>query len=44
MLDPDSGEWLTFRVPNQLGFFQRLLDGRIDDAHEGWQGRGLWAN
>jgi hypothetical protein len=44
MLDPDSGEWLTFRVPYPLGFFQRLLDGRIDDADAGWKGRGLWAN
>jgi hypothetical protein len=44
MLDPESGEWLTFRVPYPLGFFQRLIDGRIDDADAGWKGRGLWAN
>jgi hypothetical protein len=44
MLDPDSGEWRTYRVPYPLGFFQRLLDGRIDDPDAGWKGRGLWAN
>lgn len=44
MLDPDSGEWYTFRVPYPLGFYARLLDGRIDDPDAGWKGRGLWAN
>jgi hypothetical protein len=44
MLDPRSGTWHTFRVPYPLGFFQRLLDGRIDDPKAGWKGRGLWAN
>ena len=44
MLDPDTGEWSTFRVPYPLGFFQRLMDGRIDDPDAGWKGRGLWAN
>jgi hypothetical protein len=44
MLDPDTGEWNTFRVPYPLGFFQRLMDGRIDDPDAGWKGRGIWAN
>jgi hypothetical protein len=44
MLDPETGEWSTFRVPYPLGFFQRLMDGRIDDPDAGWKGRGLWAN
>ena len=44
MLDPESGEWLTFRVPYPLGFFQRLMDGRIDDPTAGWKGRALYAN
>ncbi|HUF71870.1 MAG TPA: carboxypeptidase-like regulatory domain-containing protein [Gammaproteobacteria bacterium] len=44
MLDPDTGEWSTFRVPYPLGFFQRLMDGRIDDPDSGWKGRGVWAN
>lgn len=44
MLDPETGEWRKFRVPYPLGFYQRLLDGRIDDPNAGWKGRGLWAN
>jgi hypothetical protein len=44
MLNPDTGAWSTFRVPYPLGFFQRLMDGRIDDPDAGWKGRGLWAN
>lgn len=44
LLDPDTSEWQTFRVPYPLGFFQRLMDGRIDDPDAGWKGRGLWAN
>ncbi|HEY8519271.1 MAG TPA: carboxypeptidase-like regulatory domain-containing protein [Gammaproteobacteria bacterium] len=44
MLDPETGKWLKFRVPYPLGFYQRLLDGRIDDPNAGWKGRGLWAN
>jgi len=44
VLDPDSGDWTKLRVPYPLGFYQRGLDGRIDDAEGGWKGRGLWAN
>jgi hypothetical protein len=44
MLDTRTGGWHTFRVPYPLGFFQRLMDGRIDDPDAGWKGRGLWAN
>jgi hypothetical protein len=43
-LDPDSGEWTYLRVPYPLGFYQRGLDGRIDDPDAGWKGRGLYAN
>lgn len=43
-LDPDSGEWTRMRVPYPLGFYQRGLDGRIDDPDAGWKGRSLWAN
>jgi hypothetical protein len=43
-LDPDTGEWTRMRVPYPLGFYQRGLDGRIDDPTTGWKGRGLWAN
>ena len=41
---PDSGEWVTLRVPYPLGFYTRGLDGRIDDAAAGWKGRGVWAS
>jgi hypothetical protein len=44
VLDPESGEWTTLRVPYPLGFYHRGLDGRIDDPAAGWKGRGLWAN
>lgn len=43
-LDPETGEWLTFRVPYPLGFYQRGMDGRIDDPTAGWKGRALYAN
>ena len=41
---PDSGEWVTMRVPYPLGFYSRGLDGRIDDPNTGWKGRGVWAS
>ncbi len=43
-LVPQTGQWVTLRVPYPLGFFSRGVDGRIDDATAGWKGRGLWAN
>ena len=43
-LDPETGKWLKLRVPYPLGFYQRGMDGRIDDPEAGWKGRGLWAN
>lgn len=43
-LDPDSGDWTYLRVPYPLGFYQRGMDGRIDDPDLGWKGRGLYAN
>ena len=41
---PDTGEWVTLRVPYPLGFYTRGLDGRIDDREAGWKGRGVWAS
>ena len=41
---PETGEWVTMRVPYPLGFYSRGLDGRIDDAAAGWKGRGVWAS
>jgi hypothetical protein len=43
-LDPATGKWTTLRVPYPLNFFQRGMDGRIDDPNAGWKGRGLYAN
>jgi len=43
-LDPESGEWTRLRVPYPMGFYQRGMDGRIDDPNGGWKGRALWAN
>jgi hypothetical protein len=44
VLNPQTREWITLRVPYPLGFYSRGLDGRIDDPKAGWKGRGLWAN
>ena len=44
VLDPDSGEWTTLRVPYPMGFYHRGLDGRIDNIGDGWKGRALYAN
>ncbi len=43
-LDPETGEWTYLRVPYPLGFYQRGMDGRIDDPDAGWKGRALYAN
>ena len=44
VLLPETGEWVTMRVPYPLGFYSRGLDGRIDDLDAGWKGRGVWAS
>lgn len=43
-LDPATGQWTKLRVPYPLGFYQRGMDGRIDDPQAGWKGRALYAN
>ncbi len=43
-LNPETGEWTYMRVPYPLGFYQRGLDGRIDDPNAGWKGRALYSN
>lgn len=40
---PDDERFVSLRVPYPLGFYPRLVDGRIDDPQAGWRGRGLWA-
>jgi hypothetical protein len=44
VLNPQTRQWTTLRVPYPLGFYSRGLDGRIDDANAGWKGRALYAN
>jgi hypothetical protein len=42
--NPETEEFTIIRMPYPLGFFQRGLDGRIDDPNAGWKGRGLWVD
>jgi hypothetical protein len=44
VLNPQTKEWTTLRVPYPLGFYSRGMDGRIDDPRAGWKGRALYAN
>jgi hypothetical protein len=39
----DTKEFVRMTVPYPMGFLSRFLDGRIDNATNGWKGRGLWA-
>jgi hypothetical protein len=41
---PDSGEFVTLRVPYPLGFYARSLHARVDNPAAGWKGRGLWSS
>lgn len=41
---PEEDRIVVLRVPYPLGFYQRGLDGRIDDPQGGWKGRALWAS
>jgi hypothetical protein len=37
-----NGKWVVLRVPYPLGYYNKSVNGRIDDAAAGWKGRGLW--
>jgi len=37
-----NGKWVILRVPYPLGFYNKSINGRIDDPKAGWKGRGLW--
>ena len=41
---PDTGQFVTLRVPYPMGFFSRSSSGRIDDPTTGWKGKGLWSS
>jgi hypothetical protein len=38
-----DGKMISLRIPYPMGFYAKGLDGRIDDPHAGWKGRGLWS-
>jgi hypothetical protein len=38
-----DGKFIVLRIPYPMGFYAKGMDGRIDDAHDGWKGRGLWS-
>ncbi len=44
VLNPETRQWTTLRVPYPMGFYSRGLDGRIDDPDAGWKGRALYSN
>ncbi len=37
-----NGKFVILRVPYPLGFFAKGMDGRVDDPHVGWKGKGVW--
>ncbi len=44
VLSPNTGQYVTLRVPYPLGFFPRSGNGRVDDPDAGWKGKGFWAS
>lgn len=40
--NPQTHQFTRIRVPYPIPFYQRGLDGRIDDPNAGWKGRGIW--
>lgn len=41
---PDTGRFVTLRVPYPMGFYAKNADCRIDDPRAGWKGKGLWTS
>jgi hypothetical protein len=39
-----DGKMVMLRVPYPLSYYTKGLDARIDDAKDGWKGRGLWGS
>ncbi len=44
VFQPATKTWTVMRVPYPMGFYSRMVDGRIDDSKGGWKGRGVWAD
>jgi hypothetical protein len=42
MLALVGGKFVVLRVPYPLGFYNKSVNGRIDDPKAGWKGKGLW--
>ena len=42
MLALVNGKYVVIRVPYPMGFFNKQMDGRIDDPKSGWKGKGMW--
>ncbi len=42
-LSPDTGKFVTLRVPYPMGFYAKNMDGRVDDPKTGWKGKALWS-
>ena len=49
VLNPQTSQWVTMRVPYPLGFYARGLDARLDDpsapaGFAGWKSRAVYSN
>jgi hypothetical protein len=44
VFQPATKTWTVMRVPYPMGFYSRMVDGRIDNSKAGWKGRGVWAD
>ena len=49
VLNPQTRQWVTMRVPYPLGFYARGLDARLDDPNAaagfaGWKSRAVYSN
>ena len=42
MLALVNGKYVVIRVPYPMGFFNKQMDGRVDDPKAGWKGKGMW--
>jgi len=43
-LVPQTGQFVTIRIPYPLGYYSRSMQGRIDDPNGGWKGRAFWTS
>ena len=43
-LVPQTGQFVTIRIPYPMGYYSRSMQGRVDDPNGGWKGRGFWTS